>query len=117
MKAGRYDFEIQQGASLTKTVYWLNADKTAYDLTGYTAALKIKKSKDDSAALLSLTSTPAAGLTIYAGAGRIVIAISAAQAASLVYDVMVYDLVLTYTSTGAKTRLLEGTITLNPSVT
>lgn len=116
-KAGRYDFELQQGASFAMSVYWLDSLKNPVNLTGMTAAMKIKKSKDDSAALLSLTSSPAAGLTINAGTGLVNVAITAGQAAALLYDLMYYDLVLTVTSTSVKTRLLEGTIVLNKSVT
>ena len=116
-KAARYDFEIMQGSPLTLDVYWLDSSKTAINLTGYTAAMKIKKSKDDTIALLSLTSSPAAGLTIEASSGLVTIPITTAQPASLLYDLMYYDLVLTEVSTGEKQRLVEGTITLNKGVT
>jgi hypothetical protein len=111
LKAGRYDFEIQRGATFGLETFWMDSSKTPVDLTGMTATMILRKEKGG-AALLTLTSTPAAGITITPGYGQLYIAMTASQTLALVYDLYFYDLVLTVTSTSVKTRLLEGDIIL-----
>jgi hypothetical protein len=82
------------------------------DLTGYTAAMKVR-AKPTSTALLSLTS--GAGITLGGPAGTIRIAITATQTLLLNDGWHVYDLLLT-DSLGGKTKFLAGRLRARPLV-
>lgn len=66
----------------------------AIDLTGYTANLKIRASRDASAAAL-VSLTQADGITLGGVAGTVAVALSAARTAALPAGTCFYDLVLT----------------------
>ena len=82
-------------------------------LTSFTARLSIRRSIEDAAAVLALTSS--SGLTITAALGRVAIAITAAQTAALSGS-YVYDLEVE-SSGGTITRLLQGRVHVSPQVT
>jgi hypothetical protein len=83
------------------------------DLTGYTAAMKVRATGASSTVLLSLTS--GAGITLGGTAGTIRIAITAAQTLTLLDGWQVYDLLLT-SPLGAKTKFLSGRLRARPLV-
>lgn len=104
------DIEIMQGADKTFTLNLTDNNDNAVDLTSYTAKLEIRD-RPGGASISSLTSSPAAGITITAATGTIVIAWTAAQTALFTFTTAPYDLFLT-SGTGAKTCILRGNIQL-----
>lgn len=108
---------VPQGATFVRTVQWLQADGvTPVSLTGYTAAMQVRKNYAATTAVLSLSS-PSSGLSIDAGTGTTTITITSGQTAALAPGGYVYDLELTLTSGTVVTRLLEGPLTVTPEVT
>jgi len=99
------------GETYRMAVYAIQSDGQALNLTGYTSAMKLKKPTDEwSDAALSLTSTPAAGLTITAATGRVDVQIESSQSEDLEGQ---YDYKLEITSSGGiVTRLLAGTLSI-----
>lgn len=95
------------GSTFQVAAYCLQADGSAVNLAGYSATLKLKKPGAEwSEAVLTLTSSPAAGVVITASTGRIDFTISSAQSAALEG---VYDLKSEATSSGGVVeRILSG---------
>lgn len=116
MGAAKYDFTIEQGATFSKTFTWKDSTKTAVNLTGYTARMSIKLTKDDTTAIKSLLSTGTSpNITLGGVAGTIIVAMTATETAALNFDKALYDLEMVNGVT--ITRLLEGDITLSKEVT
>jgi hypothetical protein len=115
--AATQDFTICQGASWPQVLIWKTGDPaTAVDITGYTARLQARVRHSDTDAVLSLTSTPAAGITLGTTNGTITLALTAAETAALTPGRYVYDLEMVAPA-GTVRRLVEGTITVTPEVT
>ncbi len=117
--ADLYDIEMDQGASFDLEVQYTDPAGTAIDLTGYTARMQIRRNiadvEPDTAPILALTSSPAAGLTLTTSTGTVAIAITDEQTQEL-DGTYVYDLEIE-SGPGKVTRLIEGTILLKPEVT
>lgn len=73
---------IFRGATYRRTVTWKDSNKVPIDLTGYTATLVIRR-RVDSTVVVTLTSSPPAGLTLGGVAGTIAIKIGATQTMTL----------------------------------
>lgn len=114
--AGLYRWVIPQGATATLTATWKDSNGSAYDLTGYTAALKAKLTTSDSTALIDI-STSGGGIVITAAQGKVACTLTPSETAALDFDEAVYDLELTRTSDGYVKRLLQGTVVLDREVT
>lgn len=113
MAAGNYNFTIEQGATWTRDFVWTDSTGTAIDLTGYTARMQGRATIQSPATLFSLTSSPAAGLTITAAQGKVTATISATDTSNLPCGGF-YDLELINGS--VVTRLLQGSFTLSPEI-
>jgi hypothetical protein len=113
MAAAVYDFEIEQGASLSVVFTWYDSSNSLVDLTSYTAAMKAKVNVDDTTAVIDSSSN----LTITLGGalGTITLIMTASQTAALTFRTTHYDLELTLN--GTVTRLVKGIITLSKEVT
>jgi hypothetical protein len=109
---GRHDkFEIWQGTVFDVTLTF-RIDGVPVDLTGYEARMKIR-AKADGGEVASLTSNPAAGITLGGAAGTIRLYISALVTATYTWWVGLYDLELQPPSGAADTfKLLYGEIPL-----
>lgn len=111
---------IAAGATFNLTFWVKNSDKSAVDLTGCTARMQFRRQYTSPTAALSLTSSPAAGLTITPLAGRVDIQITEAQTRSLslstVNDAYVYDCEVVFPS-GEVQRAIEGRALVSPEVT
>ena len=108
--AGFAELTLEQGASFTTTVTVNGPDGSPTNLTSYTAAAQLRK---------SYYSTTANNFTVTvsnAAAGELTMAMSAANTANLTPGRYVYDLLIT-SPTNIKTRVVEGIVTLLPSVT
>ena len=101
---------IDQGANFSTTVTIEDGNSSALDLTGYTALAQIRKTYQSTTAT-DFTSTFAADRTT----GLITISLTDTQTAALEEGRYVYDLLITDLS-GTKTRVVEGIVTVNPSV-
>jgi hypothetical protein len=115
MSAAIYNATIDQGATFSLTVVYKDENGVAINLTGFTAALQIRQSYSDAAALVTLSS-PSNGIAITPLTGTIVITMTAAQTGSLDEGYYVYDLEIT-SSGGIVTRLIQGQFTVSPEVT
>jgi len=108
--AGFAELTLEQGASFTTTVTVNGSDGSPTNLTSYTAAAQLRK---------SYYSTTANNFTVTvsnAANGELTMAMSAANTANLTPGRYVYDLLIT-SPTNIKTRVVEGIVTLLPSVT
>ncbi len=88
----------------------------AVDLRGATARLDIRASYQDTVPLLTLTSSPAAGIVIDPLAGGITFTITEAQLAAIAASIteVVYDLKVTFAD-ASDWPLLQGRLTLMPT--
>jgi hypothetical protein len=108
--AGFAELTLEQGASFTTTVTVNGSDGSPTNLLNYTAAAQMRK---------SYYSTTANNFTVTvsnAAAGELTMAMSAANTANLTPGRAVYDLLIT-SPTNVKTRVVEGIVTILPSVT
>jgi hypothetical protein len=108
--AGYAELTLEQGANFTTTVTVNGSDGSPTNLTSYTAAAQLRK---------SYYSTTANNFTVTvsnAAAGELTMAMSAANTANLTPGRAVYDLLIT-SPTNVKTRVVEGIVTILPSVT
>ena len=101
---------IDQGATFTTTVTVTDANGDAVNLSGYSVAAQIRKT------FLSSTATAFTATISNASSGEITISLSPTQTTALEAGRFVYDVVIT-ASGGTKTRVVEGQVTVNPSVT
>lgn len=107
-KAGALDFEIEQGATFSTVITWQAGTPAApVDLTGYSARAKLRDGDETGAVVVSLTSTPAAGLTLGGTAGTLTLTITDEQTALITADGGPWDLELEDAG-GAVRRLLRG---------
>ena len=113
MAAAAYNFEIEQGATFSRTFTWKDDAGVAINITGYTARLQIRTAFESSSTILSLTSS--SGITLGGSAGTIVVSVSATDTAALDPGSYVYDLELVNGAT--VTRLLAGYVEITPEVT
>lgn len=121
MASNQYTLEVQQGATVTLNVT-VNQPGTGtpMNLTGFTAAMKIRSSWDAATAALSLA-TGGSGITLGGALGTIQVVISAVQSAALGGTLSrpaayVYDLEIT-SAGGEVTKVLRGTCLILPEAT
>lgn len=115
MPAGALNLEIEQGTTWSTVLTW-KIGGVAVNLTGYTARLQARRRPDSATQLLSLTSSPAAGITLGGVAGTITLTLSATATAALHPGCYVYDLELV-SAGGEVTRLVEGQWIVKAEVT
>ncbi len=109
--AAYLELTLEQGANLTSVVTVNDAQGDAVNLTTYSAASQLRKSYYSSSA-----NTLAATITGNAN-GEITLTMTAANTALLTPGRYVYDLVITNSTDNSKTRVIEGTAIVLPSVT
>lgn len=101
---------INQGADFSTTVTISDGDGTALDLAAFTALAQIRKTYESTTSTSFLATFESPRTT-----GKITISLTDTQTAALESGRYVYDLLITSVS-GAKTRVVEGIATVNPSV-
>jgi hypothetical protein len=114
--AVNYDITIDQGSTWFINFLYKDTSGNPVDLTGYTAALQIRETYASTTTLLSLTSSPAAGITITPLTGTIAVTATAAQTGAIATGVYVYDCEIT-DGAGVVTRIVQGEVFLSPEVT
>ncbi len=125
MIAGVYNITIEQGTTFYRLLDVMEPTVLdpdvyeAFNLTGYTARMQIRRTIESTTPMISLTSPTVSGngITVMDGANNAIsINITDTMTSSLTSS-GVYDLEIIKTSTGAVSRLLRGTITLSLEVT
>lgn len=109
--AAYMEISIEQGANLTSIVTVNDAQGDAVNLTTYSASSQLRKSYYSSSAN-TLTATVTGNAN-----GEITLTMTAANTALLTPGRYVYDLVITNSTDNSKTRVIEGTAIVLPSVT
>jgi hypothetical protein len=106
--AAVHNLYVDQGASFDANIQVYDGVNQSWDLTGYTADAKIKKS------YYSATSTDFTATAL--ASGIVQLSLSSSQTSSLEQGRYLYDVVIT-AGDGKRTRVLEGIVTINPGVT
>lgn len=112
--AAQKNFEVDQNATFTFEVQYLDEDENPIQLNFHTAKMQVRDVQGGKK--LAFTLTEQDGITISPTLGKLSISISAERTNKMFYPKSAYDLVLIDPSVN-KTRLLEGYMTLNRSVT
>jgi hypothetical protein len=102
---------VDQGSDFNAQITIYDDNNAPWDLTGYTGQAKIRKSYYSTNSVNFIVSFAAARNT-----GTVILELSASQTSSLEQGRYLYDVVLT-NSSGKKTRVIEGIVTINPGVT
>jgi len=107
------NLRIDAGASFSSDVSVTDTDGTAFDLTGYTAAAKMALGYASTRTRTTITTAIGTPTT-----GVITLSLTPAVTSTLEAPARyVYDVEITKTSDGTVTRVIEGLITVSPSVT
>lgn len=109
------NFVIDQGATHTFDIIWKDSNDQVIDLTGYSAKMQVRDQAGGKQ--LAFTLTHVDGITINGPLGKLTITINADRTNKLIYPKSYYDILLTAPDGVTKTRILEGTFTLNRAVT
>jgi hypothetical protein len=102
---------VYQGATFDEELL-LEVDGDPVDLTGYTAAMKVRATPADDA-VLSLTN--GSGITLGGALGTVAVVITATQTSDIAAGRYYYDLELT--SAGVVTRFIQGTFQVSAQIT
>jgi hypothetical protein len=117
MPAGLYNTTIEQGARWQRVLTWRNEEGFLVDLTNWTAAATFRSDIKATDAIIELTSSPAAGITLGGAAGTITMEMLTAETAAFdAEDRGSWDLLMTDSSDESE-RLVEGTFIITPAVT
>ena len=112
--AATANLRIDQGATFTSDVTVTNTDGTAFDLTGYTSSAKMAKGYASTRTRTIMSTSIAADPTT----GVITLSLTSDQTNNLDAPARyVYDIEITKSSDSTVTRVIEGIITVSPSVT
>jgi nucleoside phosphorylase len=111
--AEKMDLYVDSGATYTNGVEFRDSAGALVNLTGYTAALKVRPTVESSTVSLSLTQ--ASGITLGGVAGTVDFTFTAAQTTTLASGNYVYDLKVT-SAGGVATRLVEGDVIVSAEV-
>ena len=102
---------VYQGSDFNIDFTVENDNGTEFDMTGYTVASMIKKHYTS-----STSTTVTAAVLSPATSGRIQLSLNNSQTAAMKSGRYVYDVVIT-SSTGLKSRVLEGSVSVLEGVT
>ena len=125
MIAGVYNITLEQGTTFYRLIDVMEPTVLdpdvyeAFNLTGYTARMQIRRTIDSETPMVSLTSPTVNGngITVMDGANNAISININDATTSLVDSSGLYDLEIIKTSTGQVSRLLQGTVTLSREVT
>ena len=132
MAAGKYDFTIEQGATVDFAVQYQDSGSNPIDLSGYQARMQLRPTLGSSTVYITLSSSLGpcgTGLNLSGSGGQsastppssgsIGVFISAMSSSQLTFTSALYDLEIASGSGNCAvvTRLLEGVVTLSKNVT
>ena len=112
MAAGYQDLFLNQNESFTTALTLDDVNGVAYNLNGFTVKSQAKKSYYSDTIALNFNASVSD-----ANNGVITLSANAATTSNVSAGKLVYDVVMTQTSTGIVTRVLEGQIFVSPAVT
>jgi hypothetical protein len=112
MSAGYQDQYIEQGTTFNIQLSLDDANGNPYNLTGFTVNSSAKRSYYSQNPSIVFNS-----IILDANNGIIQLSANSAVTANVSSSKLVYDVVITQTSTGVVTRVLEGQIFISPGVT
>jgi hypothetical protein len=112
----RHDITIYQGANFLLPLIWKTAAGVPIDLTGYTAAMQIRRNVRSKDPLHSMSTELGAGITLGGVAGTIDVEIPPEVSSDFAFRTGVFDLELTPPD-GKTIRLIEGKVTVSLEVT
>lgn len=112
MAAGRYDWVLEQGTTLSKRI---DVSEVFPSLDGYVARLQVRPSVASATVYMDIASNTS-GITIDTTNRYVTLNLLASSTAGQTWDVGVYDLELV-SSGGTVTRLLEGSVVNSKEVT
>ncbi len=120
MTAIRNDFTIKQGSDIDFTVQVWADDKhtVVQNLTGWDARMMVRSTRDATGSpLVSLTSNPAAGLTINGPAGQVSVFVGGATTAGYTWLNGQYDMEVYNNSIPKISEVLYGNVSVRTEVT
>ena len=132
MAAGKYNFTIEQGATVDFAVQYKDSGSNPIDLSGYQARMQLRPTLGSSTVYITLSSSLGpcgTGLNLSGSGGQsastppssgsIGVFISAMSSSQLTFTSALYDLEIASGSGNCAvvTRLLEGVVTLSKNVT
>ena len=117
MPAATYNWVIEQGTTVLRTLTWRDVSNALVNLTGATAHCSLKPAKGGSTTL-DLTEAGSAGSRLILGGanGTIKFDIDATHTSALPGGNLVYDLKVVL-SNATVVRVIQGTITVDTQVT
>ena len=107
--SGKYNIVAEQGATFNLN-FRVETDGVAWNLTGYTFAMQVRRSTSDASTLLNITSATMNSV------GHVSATVNATTMSDVPAGRWVYDIELT-SSGGQVTRILEGRFIVSPQVT
>ena len=110
MSAGTYNFILEQGATFNR-ILTLKEDGGVMDLTGYSVASLMRSTHDSSTVVGTFTCTVS-----NASGGQITMNMTNSTTGAIEEGIYVYDVEIA-SGAGVVTRIMEGTVTVNPEVT
>ena len=113
--ANQKNFEVDQNTTFMFTIDYKDNDGDPINLTDCSAKMQVRDTKGGSKLAFTLTS-PVGGIAIDEAAGRLTIRMTPTQTNKLFFPKSSYDIMLTDSNLN-KTKILEGFLTLNRSVT
>jgi hypothetical protein len=111
MSAGYLDLFIEQGEDFSASISLDNYNNTIFNLNNYIAKADISQS------YWSANTTASFSTVIDANNGIVTISLDADTTQTLIRSKYVYDLFLTNSLGGERSKVLEGMIYIEPSVT
>jgi hypothetical protein len=115
MSAAVYNFELEQGTSLVKSVVWKDSTGTPVPLTGFSARMQVRETIDSDEVLLEL-STSNQKIELVPLLGKVTLRFSPLDTSGAYWTKGRYDLELTSPS-GTVTRIIKGKISLSKEIT
>lgn len=103
---------MEQGTDFQAVIKLYSDPLTPLDLTGYTASSQMRRSYDS----VSATATLTVNIPIPTN-GELYLTLADSSTSVIKYGRYLYDVLITQTSTGTKTRAVEGIITVTPNIT
>lgn len=103
------NLRIDKGTNFETTLNVTNADGSAFNLGGYSAAAKLKKNP-------TASTSKSFQVTLTAATGEIKISMSSSVTSELSTGINIYDVVITETATSEISKVFEGNVTVYPSI-
>jgi hypothetical protein len=102
---------VDQGSTYSNIITVASSTGSALDLTGYTVASQMRKSYGSSTFYTFTASV------FDAATGKVRLQLTSTQTSAISAGRYLYDIEITNIATSAKTRILEGIVTVTPEIT